>query len=224
MKAQRSPAAQRGGFLIGFVIGLLVGLAAALGVALYVTKAPNPFVNKVPARSPTQDAAEAERNRNWDPNSALAGHNPAPGTSASGVVSGAEPVRPTLPPPATGDSTAPASSEPVRTARPATGAASAAVARAPAARASQAATSTVAGGPFTYFVQAGAYSTSEDAEQQRAKLAMMGIESRLTEREQGGRVVYRVRVGPFERREDAETTKERLGSSGVDSALVAVQK
>jgi cell division protein FtsN len=53
---------------------------------------------------------------------------------------------------------------------------------------------------------------------------MMGIESRLTEREQGGRIVYRVRVGPFERREDAETTKERLGSSGVDSALVAVQK
>jgi cell division protein FtsN len=221
MKAQRSPAAQRGGFLIGFVIGLLIGLAAALGVALYVTKAPNPFVNKVPARSPTQDAAEAERNRNWDPNSALAGRNPAPGTAASGVVTGAEPVRPA--PPAVGETTAPVPSEPVRTARPATGAASAAVARAPATRASQVG-STVPGGPFTYFVQAGAYSTSEDAEQQRAKLAMMGIESRLTEREQGGRLVYRVRVGPFERREDAESTKERLGSSGVDSALVAVQK
>ncbi len=53
---------------------------------------------------------------------------------------------------------------------------------------------------------------------------MMGIESRLTERDQGGRIVYRVRVGPFERREDAESTKERLGHSGVNSALVAVQK
>ena len=73
---RRSPAKlQRGGFLIGFVVGLLVGLAAALAVALYVTKAPVPFVNKVPSRSPTQDAAEAERNRNWDPNSALAGKN-----------------------------------------------------------------------------------------------------------------------------------------------------
>ncbi len=30
MKAQRSPAAQRGGFLIGLVVGLLIGLAAAL--------------------------------------------------------------------------------------------------------------------------------------------------------------------------------------------------
>jgi cell division protein FtsN len=224
MKAHRSLAAQRGGFLVGFVVGLLIGLAAALGVALYVTKAPNPFVNKVPARSPTQDAAEAERNRNWDPNSALAGRNPAPGTSASGVVSGAEPVRPTLVPQVAGDTSTSGSSEAARTARPAPGAASAAVARAPSPRASQAATSTLPSGPFTYFVQAGAYSTSEDAEQQRAKLAMMGIESRLTEREQGGRIVYRVRVGPFERREDAESTKERLGSSGVDSALVAVQK
>lgn len=221
MKAQRSAAAQRGGFLIGFVVGLLIGLAAALAVALYVTKAPNPFINKVPTRSPTQDAAEAERNRNWDPNSALAGHNPAPGTNASGVVTGAEPIRPTPPPATAAEPTAPAS-EPVRTARPAPAVASSAVARAPA-RPPQVATSTLPG-QFTYFVQAGAYSTSEDAEQQRAKLAMMGIESRLTERDQGGRIVYRVRVGPFERREDAESTKERLGHSGVNSALVAVQK
>jgi cell division protein FtsN len=53
---------------------------------------------------------------------------------------------------------------------------------------------------------------------------MLGIESRLTEREQAGKMVYRVRVGPFERREDAEVTKGRLGDSGVDAALVAVQK
>ena len=92
MKAHGTRPRQRGGFLIGFVVGLLIGLAAALGVALYVTKAPNPFVNKVPARSPSQDAAEAERNRSWDPNSALAGRNPAPGTSSSGVVTGLLPV------------------------------------------------------------------------------------------------------------------------------------
>ena len=83
MKAFPTRAAQHGGFLIGLVVGLLIGLAAALAVALYVTKAPNPFVNKVPARTPTQDAAETEKNRNWDPNSALAGKNPAQGRRAS---------------------------------------------------------------------------------------------------------------------------------------------
>src|SRR6185369_6377330 len=96
MKAFPTRSAQHGGFLIGLVVGLLVGLAAALAVALYVTKAPNPFVNKVPARTPSQDAAETEKNRNWDPNSALAGKNPTPGQSASGVVSNGDPVAPTV--------------------------------------------------------------------------------------------------------------------------------
>ena len=217
MKAFPTRAGQHGGFLIGLVVGLLIGLAAALAVALYVTKAPNPFVNKVPARTPTQDAAEAEKNRNWDPNSALAGKNPAPG--ASGVVG--EPPAPALRPAIA----APAVVDPVVPPRAAAAAASSAVARPATPRsASQAAPSTLAAGAFTYFVQAGAYSRSEDAEQQRAKLAMLGVESRLTEREQGGKMVYRVRVGPFERREDAENAKEKLGDSGVDSALVAVQK
>ncbi len=218
MKAPHIRSGQRGGFLIGLVVGLLIGLAAALAVALYVTKAPNPFVNKVPARTPTQDAAELEKNRNWDPNSALAGRNPAPG--ASGVVSG--PVRPTLVAPTVIDPVVPATPDP-RMARPGL-AASGAVAQMPSPRASQVVNSTLTAGAFTYFVQAGAYSRSEDAEQQRAKLAMLGVQSRLTEREQGGRMVYRVRVGPFERREDAENAKEKLGDSGVDSALVAVQK
>ena len=152
MKAHGSRSSQRGGFLVGFVVGILIGLAAALAVALYVTKAPVPFVNKVPMRSPASAAITA---------------------------------------------TAPRGSQ---------------------------ATASLGGGAFTYFVQAGAYSRSEDAEQQRAKLAMLGMDSRLTEREQGGKMVYRVRVGPFDRREDAESTKEKLAGSGVDAALVAVQK
>jgi cell division protein FtsN len=52
---------------------------------------------------------------------------------------------------------------------------------------------------------------------------MLGVESKLTEREQGGRTVYRVRVGPFEKKEDADAAKEKLGDAGVDSALVRVQ-
>src|SRR6185312_15320674 len=83
---------QRGGFAIGLIVGLLVGLALALGVALYVTKAPNPFIDKVPSRPAGLDAAEAERNKNWDPNSALAGKNPARPSAASGAVAPPAPV------------------------------------------------------------------------------------------------------------------------------------
>jgi cell division protein FtsN len=223
--------AQRGGFAMGLIVGLLVGLALALGVALYVTKAPNPFVNKVPQRSAVQDAAEAERNRNWDPNAALAGKNPArtaPGTLAAPPVA----VAPALPPSSVAPSIAPVPppvAAPPRSARASAPAerdsATAAAERAPAVRGTAPALSTgSAADPFSYFVQAGAYARSEDAEQQRAKLAMLGIESRLTEREQAGRTVFRVRVGPFERKDEADSAKEKLNDAGIDSALVRVQK
>ncbi|WP_393939923.1 SPOR domain-containing protein [Piscinibacter sakaiensis] len=73
-------------------------------------------------------------------------------------------------------------------------------------------------------MQAGAFARQEDAEQQRARLAMSGIEARISEREQAGRMVYRVRIGPFERREAADAAKERLEASSVEAALVRVQK
>ena len=80
----KRPAAQRGGFVMGLIVGLLVGLALALAVALYVTKAPVPFVNKVQQRTPEQDAAEVERNKNWDPNTPPRRARPArPSSSAS---------------------------------------------------------------------------------------------------------------------------------------------
>ena len=224
MSVHSHPFRQRGGFLIGLVVGLLVGLGVALAVALYVTKAPNPFVNKVPGRPAAQEAAEAERNRTWDPNGTLAGRNPAPGTAKPGALpaSAAEPVRPVLVAPTVIDPVLPAASAPKPVRLAASAASGAAVAAASGARGSQ--SLSTAASPFSYFVQAGAYSRSEDAEQQRAKLAMMGVEARLTEREQGGRMVYRVRVGPFDRRDEAESAKEKLNESGVDSALVAVQK
>ena len=218
---------QRGGFLIGLVIGLLIGLAAALGVALYVTKAPNPFVNKVQPRPAGQDAAEIERNRTWDPNSSLAGKNPAPVAASVPTPGGLPPttaMNPTLTPPTVIDPSLPNAASAARPLRPPTGASgtSTAAAIAPSGKASQALAANA--DPFSYFVQAGAFARSEDAEQQRAKLALMGVESKLTEREQGGRTVYRVRVGPFEKKEHADAAKERLGDGGVDSALVRVQK
>ena len=66
---------QHGGTFLGIILGVVVGLAVALGVAIYVAKVPVPFVNKSTSRTSGQDAAEAERNRNWDPNSPLRNRN-----------------------------------------------------------------------------------------------------------------------------------------------------
>ena len=62
---------QRGGTLLGFVLGLVIGLTIALGVAMYVTKVPMPFSNKNQSRSADQDAVEAQKNKDWNPNGAL---------------------------------------------------------------------------------------------------------------------------------------------------------
>ena len=64
----------------------------------------------------------------------------------------------------------------------------------------------------------------DEAEQQRARLAIMGLEAKLTEREQSGRTVYRVRLGPFDKKDDADATKGKLTDAGVEAALVRVQR
>ena len=58
----------------------------------------------------------------------------------------------------------------------------------------------------------------------KAKLAMLGWEARVSEREQNGRNVFRVRVGPFVKRDDADQLKEKLAGAGVEAALVRVQR
>ena len=216
LRAAGRPRTQRGNFALGLIVGLLVGLALALGVALYVTKVPVPFVNKVPQRTAEQDAAEAERNKNWDPNAPLAGKpvpRPAPAASAAAAL----PPGIAVVPAPTRPATASPANAPVSKRDPAAILAGEAV-PAPG-------KSTKPGAdPFTYFVQVGAFGRSDEAEQQRARVSLMGMPAKVSEREQSGRTVYRVRVGPYDRKQDADAAQERLASNGVEAALVRVER
>lgn len=217
---------QRGNVFVGIIIGIVVGLAAALAVAVYVTKVPVPFLQKGPSRSAEQDAAESRKNQNWDPNAPLYGKNPAkPLPPAPGVA-------PTVPPNPDAAAKAPETAVPAPAARKDAKQPDApAVAGRPApadplGELAAARAGSTGGGtdPFLYFVQAGAFRTQEDAEAQRAKLSLMGIEAKVTEREQSGRQVYRVRVGPFNNKDEADRQKEKLDAGGFDTALVRVQR
>ncbi len=214
---------QRGGTLLGFVLGLVIGLTVALGVAMYVTKVPMPFSNKNQTRSADQDAVEAQKNKDWNPNGALqskpatpevppdaaatpnAGGAATPGTQGTQSSTGA---------------TSPAANPPA----PAVTADPPIAAPAPAATPQPATKAAAASDPFTYFVQAGAFKSAADADAQKAKLSMMGIEAKVSEREQAGRAIFRVRSGPFDDKEQAEKIKSRLDASGMDAALVRVQR
>ena len=223
--------AQRGSTFLGIILGVVVGLAAALGVAIYVAKVPVPFVNKNTSRTSGQDAAEAQKNRDWDPNAPLRSRNGAkPSTPNSGVATGTvAPAPDPAPIPAPAEVTRAAPRTPAVAAKPA--APAQLPSRAPSndplgeLAAARAGTATApAADPFTYFVQAGAFRTQEDADGQRARLSLMGVEARVTEREQAGRTVYRVRVGPFQNKDAADRVKDRLDGNGFDSALVRVQR
>lgn len=189
---------QRGSTFLGFILGLLVGLGMALAVAVYVTKVPVLFFNKAISRNPDQDANELEKNKNWDPNAPLYGKNPAkPVGPAEAVVPPTEANKVENKPAVNADPLGDLVKE----------------------RAKGSTTD-----PFTYFIQVGAYRTPEDAEAQRAKLSLSGIETKISEREQAGRTVYRVRLGPFDKREEADAAKTRLESAGIETALVRVQR
>ncbi|MDP2005677.1 MAG: SPOR domain-containing protein [Rubrivivax sp.] len=209
---QRKP--QRGGFVMGLVAGLLIGLALALGVALYITKAPVPFIDKVPQRTAEQESAELERNRSWDPNALLGGKPARPAAAgASAPVAVVPPAAVPMPAP-------PLAATPASAARPA--------ARDPAAilagGGTASAAATTAAAAFDFYVQAGAYTRSEDAEAQRAQLAMLGQQARVSERAQAGRSVYRVRLGPFPSREVADTLQGKLQAQGIESQIVRAER
>jgi len=204
---------QRGGTLLGFVLGLVIGLIIALGVAMYVTKVPMPFSNKNQSRSADQDAVEAQKNKDWNPNGALQTKPVTPEAPADPAI-----ANPNTPAPAV-------TADPLATSAPAPAVPAPAVTTPPPAATPQPANKAAAtNDPFTYFVQAGAFKSAADADAQKAKLSMMGIEAKVSEREQAGRAIFRVRSGPFDDKDQAEKIKARLDASGMDAALVRVQR
>jgi cell division protein FtsN len=214
----RPPNQQRGGTLLGFILGLLLGLGSALAVAVYITNVPVPFLNKIGSRNASQDAKEAEHNRNWDPNAQMQGRSakptpPPPAEPNAANAQNSDRPAPTVPSGASA-TTNPSASTPSTTDDP-LGKLAIAKANAPSAASADG---------FEYFVQAGAFRTESDADAQRARLAILGWEARISERDQNGRSVFRVRVGPFSKRDEAEALKEKLTLAKVDSTLMRVQR
>jgi cell division protein FtsN len=201
---------QRGGTLLGFVLGLVIGLIIALGVAMYVTKVPTPFSNKNQSRSADQDAVEAQKNKDWNPNAAIQSKPAATEAPAEGTATPSSASAPAV--------TADPLADMVKKQSPSAAPAPTAATSAPSAP------TAASNDPFTYFVQAGAFKSANDADAQKAKLSMMGIEAKVSEREQAGRAIFRVRSGPFDDKEQAEKIKARLDANGMDAALVRVQR
>lgn len=245
------PQAQQGGTFLGLVIGVLLGLGISLAVAVYVTKVPIPFVDRGVAGSAEADKAEMARNKNWNPNAAVITVEPPKNLAGVTLPEGVDP--PPIPSDAvSNDSDIPAPAvmaDPLGTlalakldgqssdaaeASANTGANQsgdagggapstepAAVVRAPAPAPAQSGESK---GATAYIIQAGAFTDVNDAEAQRAKLAIMGVDVRVSVTEKDGVKYFRVRSGAFRDKASAQATAKRLTQAGVDNTVMTIKR
>jgi cell division protein FtsN len=211
---------QRGGTFLGFVLGLVVGLGVALAVAMYVTKTPTPFSTKSPSRSADQDAVEVEKNKDWNPNGVL-----QPRALASAPVEAASKAEPaaTAPVPAAAASAGNVPTKPISA--PAVNADPLGdLMKSKTGNAQVQKPTATEDDLFQYFIQVGAYRTMAEADAQKARMTMMGLDARISEREQAGRNIYRVRLGPFDDKQVAERLRNKLDAASIDNTLVRSQR
>jgi cell division protein FtsN len=75
---------------------------------------------------------------------------------------------------------------------------------------------------MSYLIQVGAFKAVEDAEQMRARMAILGFEARVSETEREGSVFHRVRLGPYGSIEELNKAKARVSENGIESAVIRV--
>ncbi|GAB3260901.1 SPOR domain-containing protein [Chitinimonas naiadis] len=196
-----------GSVFAGLIIGLCLGVAIAVAAALYLNKTPNPFGNKAPSSSSAQPAA---------PNAPKQPEVLAPSggsKSAPGKVEAQPPAAQAkagnnqqddrfkfydmLPDqgkePKPNTVAKPADVTPPTTVQPAKGS----------------------------YLQVGAFQTEKDADNLKAKLALLGMEATIQTSEVTGKgLLHRVRVGPLAAAEDIDRVRAQLKINGIESALV----
>lgn len=225
---------QAGGTLLGLIIGLIIGLGIAVVVAVTIKNTPLPFINKLgkPDKAPDPAAGKV-----GDPNKPLYGNGNAAKEAAKEFARRAEEEKAEA---ALSGQEEPAKPEAKPEAKPAPKASARAdgsgESKAPVVVERSAPEKKTAAGTdkpqkadnadekFTYYLQAGAFREQADAENAKAKLALMGVPASIAERQSENGTLYRVRIGPFAQLETMNRMRGKLTDNGVDVAVVKVPK
>jgi len=184
-----------GNFLLGVFVGLILGLSIALGVAFFLNKTPIPFLDRAKPHSGKQSGADPA---NLPAISGLPPQGASPAAKA--------PEKPKF------DfyRMLPGGEEPVTDRE--------------LKEAARAAKSQPELGKNVYYVQAGSFQNPADADNQKARLAILGIESSVEPTivpEKG--TWYRVRLGPYAKLEELNRVRQMLAQNGIDANLVKLK-
>lgn len=78
--------------------------------------------------------------------------------------------------------------------------------------------------PGRYMLQAGSFRRYADADRRRARLALLGIESRIqVVKTAEGDTWHRVRIGPFDSLRELDVVRRRLNENDIDTLLVRIK-
>ena len=75
----------------------------------------------------------------------------------------------------------------------------------------------------SYYLQAGAFQKREDADNMKAKLAMLGLESEI-QTGSGADSKYRVRIGTYQNQDDLGKAQEELKQNGIAASVVKIKE
>ncbi|RXZ36455.1 SPOR domain-containing protein [Oxalobacteraceae bacterium CAVE-383] len=218
IRNQKSNRYQQGGTFLGIIIGLVVGLGIAVVVALMITKSPIPFTNGKTLRP--ERAPDPVGDQVADPNKLLYGSKEAARQAArdqkaaeaaaapAGQAAGVPPVVAATPAPASPPALPPTGADQPK---------------------NQVSSATPApkldgDDKWIYYLQAGAFREQADAENARAKLALLGMEAKVSEKQSDNGSLFRVRLGPYAQLDAMNRVRAKLAENSVDAALVRIPK
>jgi cell division protein FtsN len=69
-------------------------------------------------------------------------------------------------------------------------------------------------------LQTGAFKSAQDADAMRARLALLGLDARVSEVTQDATVLYRVRIGPYRELDDVSGIRRTLSENGIEAQVV----
>ena len=190
----KPPKRSSGNFLAGMGVGVLVGLLVSLAIAFYLNRTPLPFMTAKPK--------QAEKN----------GAPAKPPVIAGLPQGGAAPAPTPEKPKFDFYRILPGAEEPVteKEIRERL--------RAKAGAGQQDAAKDV------YFIQAGSFQNPADADNQKARLAILGFESSVEPANLPDKGTwYRVRLGPYAKLDEINKVRQALAQNGIDANLIKVK-
>lgn len=191
-----------GGFMLGLFLGLILGLAIALGVAFYLNKTPIPFLGKGAQKPPA--AKDEPKNVAGMPQGAAKGADKGPEKGADGKDAAKDKPKFDF------YKILPGNEEPVTEKE--------------LKEAAKTAKSAPEAAKGVYFIQAGSFQNPADADNQKAKIAILGFESSVEPTNLPDKGTwYRVRMGPYTSLEDLNRVRRVLSQNGIDASLVKLK-